>query len=339
LQATANRRSEKSDMPGTSPSVLIIRLDGIGDALALTPLLAALRERAIPTGVVLGPGNAQIFSARAAREVWSAPFHLRSSERSNLDAIARFGSELSQHGYTHALVATEDPGGYRLAAAMRAPVRVGFSNGWGKPFKSLWARALLTGTVHRSAGLDARAPHECDVLFSLGRSLLGDALPARDPAVLRPLVLDREPAPGDGVAFQVSDKWERIGIGLDDVVRLIAALGDARRLQLIAAESEGDYADRLSQAAGLPVRRFAALEPWKSAIAQSRAIVTPDSGALHVAGTIGTPVVAVFPPSRDVALQIARWAPWAAPYRSIVAAGDWPNRAATALHELLGAPV
>ena len=35
---------------------------------------------------------------------------------------------------------------------------------------------------------------------------------------------------------------------------------------------------------------------------------------------IGTPVVAVFPPSRDYALQVARWAPWAAPHR-IVRAG------------------
>ena len=33
-------------MPKGSPSVLIIRLDAIGDALALVPLLAALRRHA-----------------------------------------------------------------------------------------------------------------------------------------------------------------------------------------------------------------------------------------------------------------------------------------------------
>src|SRR5215472_4169797 len=36
--------TEATLMPQTSPSVLVIRLDAIGDALALTPLLAALRD-------------------------------------------------------------------------------------------------------------------------------------------------------------------------------------------------------------------------------------------------------------------------------------------------------
>ncbi|HKE36665.1 MAG TPA: hypothetical protein VKB39_04495, partial [Candidatus Baltobacteraceae bacterium] len=61
----------------------------------------------------------------------------------------------------------------------------------------------------------------------------------------------------------------------------------------------------------------------------------PDSGALHVAGFVGTPVVAIFPPERNYRLQVARWAPWAAPHRIVRADADWSARAADALAQLL----
>jgi ADP-heptose:LPS heptosyltransferase len=63
--------------------------------------------------------------------------------------------------------------------------------------------------------------------------------------------------------------------------------------------------------------------------------VTPDCGALHVAGMVGTPVAAVFPPNRQFALQVARWAPWAAPHRIVRAGNEWPSRTADALAQLL----
>ncbi|MGB6061510.1 MAG: hypothetical protein WBG27_07405, partial [Candidatus Aquilonibacter sp.] len=94
-------------MPQTSPSVLVIRLDAIGDALALTPLLAALRERAIPVDLVLQDVNAKIFSSRATRAVYVAPFTLRSSTPENRRSIAEFGAFLRRSAYTDVLVATE----------------------------------------------------------------------------------------------------------------------------------------------------------------------------------------------------------------------------------------
>lgn len=295
-------------MSGSSPSVLLIRLDAVGDALALAPLLAAFRERAIPVDLVLTERNRDAFAPGAVRRVLVDPA----------------GRQLREADYTHALVATEKPEGYRLARASGAPVRIGFENGWGKPLKTLWIRALMTSTVERSAGMDARAPHESAVLFELGRPLLGaSASPSRDPARLRPLVLAREPAPDPRIAFQVTDKWERLGIAFDDVVACARALGDAR---FIASSSERPYADRFAAATGADVERFATLEPWKEAIAAARALVAPDSGALHVAGMTGTPAVAVFPPQTQLALQTARWHPWAAPYRIVEARDGWPSR-------------
>ncbi len=323
-------------MPQTSPSVLVIRLDAIGDALALTPLLAALRERSIPVELVLRRVNAGIFSSRAARAVHVASFALRSSARENRRAIDEFAQRLSANPFTHILVATEDPSGYRLAHRIGAPVRVGFINGWGKPFKSLWARTLVNHVVVRSAGLDPAGPHESVVLFNLARSILGDdATPTHDSARLRSLIVEREPPRSSRIAFQVTDKWQRLGMSLKDVVTALQRTANAGEVHAIASENEADYARTVASESGMTVDRFSSLEPWKEAIAGARAIVAPDSGALHVAGMVGTPTVAVFPPIKDYALQTARWSPWAAPYRVIRADDGWPAQISRALRQLL----
>ncbi len=260
---------------------------------------------------------------------------LRSNARSNLERIERLGAELRAGGYTHVLVATEDPGGYRLAAAAGAPVRIGFADPLGKPLKALWSRRLLTQTIYRSAGLDRRAPHECEVLFTLGASLAGDERPTRDVAELRPLLLEHEPSPDERVAVQITDKWTRIGIPFDRVVEMIRRVASAGAPHLLSAASERAYAKEIATVTGLPVSLFDELRPWKDAIAAASAVVTPDSGALHVAGMTGTPVVAVFPSSRTFALQVARWAPWAAPHRIVRADQDLATRVADALLHLL----
>jgi ADP-heptose:LPS heptosyltransferase len=322
-------------MPKVSPLVLIIRLDAIGDALALTPLLAALRRHDVPADVVLRQVNAGVFASRAVRRIVTAEFELRSSDRSNLAGIDRLGAELRECGYSHVLVAAEDPGGYRLAGAVAAPIRIGFADPWGKPLKALWSRRLLTASAYRSAGLDRRAPHECEVLFRLGAALVGDERPTHEIGALRPLVLEREPPPDERVAVQITDKWERLGIASEDVVALLRRLAASGTPHLLSARAEAPYAERITLATGLAVTYFDALEPWKAAIGAATALVTPDSGALHVAGMTGTPVVAIFPPQRDYALYVARWSPWAAPYRIVRADEGWPTKAHDALAQLM----
>lgn len=317
--------------------MLIIRLDAIGDALALTPALAALRARGIETDIVLTSANAGIFAPGALRETFLAGFALRSDAPENLAAIERLGRTLRARRYTHAIVATEDPGGYRLAAAVGAPARVGFADPWSKPLKALWTRRLLTTHVYRSARLQSRSAHECVTLFRLFLPLLGNgAVPGRDARELRPLVLAAEPGRDDRVAVQITDKWERLGIPSVEVADLVRRLSGDGKLRLLAARSESAYAQPVADAAGIGIDFFDDMGSWKSAIAAAAAIVAPDSGAVHVAGTIGTPVVAVFPPQPRFASQVARWAPWAAPHRIVRADTGWPSRAVDALRSLRG---
>ena len=322
-------------MPEVSPSVLIIRLDGIGDALALAPLLAALRRRAIPVDIVLRRSNARAFAAAAARSIVIAEFQLRSNSTTNVAGIEELGRSLRAHGYSHVLVATEDPGGYRLAGAVAAPVRIGFTNGWGKPFKSLWVRRFLSAAVYRSAGLVRGTQHECEVLFKLGALLTADDHPTKDAAELRALVLEREPQPDERIAVQITEKWERLGIALEHVVELVRRLAASADLRLLSARAEAPYAERVAQATGAAIDYFDDVDEWKGAIGAAPALVAPDSGAMHVAGTVGTPVGGIFPPVRDFTLQVARWAPWAARHRIVRAGEGWPARATDALADLL----
>jgi ADP-heptose:LPS heptosyltransferase len=322
-------------MPDVSPSVLIIRLDAIGDALALTPAIAALRRRAIPVDVVLRPSNEHAFAAGAVRDVVVAGFAMRSNAPANVAEIERLGSELRARNYSHVLVATEDAGGYRLAHAVDAPVRIGFEDFRSKPLKALWSRRLLTQSIYRAARLTGATPHECETLFRLTALLVDDAAPARDVDLLRPLVLDAQPPQDDRIAVQVTDKWERLGIGFEAVVDLVRRLASAGELNLISSHNESSYAQRINAATDLPITYFDDTAKWKAAIAAAPAIVAPDSGALHVAGMIGTPIVAVFPDEPLFAARVARWAPWAAPHRVVRARAGWPALAVDALAQLL----
>lgn len=311
-----------------SPSVLLVRLDAIGDALTLVPVIAALRSHTFRIGAVLRPINAQIFSQRALDRI-----HLAGS-----CSAADLVKEIRSQHYGAALVATEKPEGYRLAYDARIPARVGFQNGWGKPLKSLWTRRMCTHTIFRTAGLDPRAPHECEVMFKLARTLIAEPEASRDARRLRPLVIDDEPPADERIAFQVTDKWRRLGASPEDIAELVRRITARHVVRFVAAEHEAGYADVFTRATGMHVETFAALAPWKNAIAAARAVVAPDSGAAHVAGMVGTPVVSCF--AREAfPLQSKRWAPWAAPHRILPIESAWPLIAADALEDLLsGSP-
>lgn len=301
--------------------MLIVRLDAIGDALTTVPLIAALRRRGLRVGIVLRKVNAGIFSTTAV-------------DRIHVAAEVPIVDEIRREGYDYALIPTEKPLAYRMALAAHIPVRVGFENGWGKPFKTLWVRRMCTETIHRTAGLDPRAPHECEVVFKLAHRLVPDAEPSRDPADLRPMVLERDPLPDDRIAIQITDKWERLGARTNDLVELIDRIAAEHSVRLIGSQSERAYCTILATQASRNVELFDEVGPWKDAIAASPALVAPDSGAVHVAGMTGTRVVACFAP-QNFMLQTSRWSPWAALHRIVKIEEPWPLVAADALGLLL----
>jgi heptosyltransferase-2 len=74
---------------------------------------------------------------------------------------------------------------------------------------------------------------------------------------------------------------------------LVGGAGDAETIQMITARVDREVARPIDLAGRTSLPELA------SVLAISRACVSNDSGAMHLAGAIGTPVVALFGPTRE----------------------------------------
>ncbi|MGA3038503.1 MAG: hypothetical protein ABSE64_13575 [Vulcanimicrobiaceae bacterium] len=316
--------------------ILLVRLDGIGDALACTPLIAALRSAGHELGIALTPRNSAIFARSTfawthvlERKPWPAHGH------ATKDMEATVASS-GQIGYDLALVASEEPDAYVLAQRC-AKRRVGFINGWEKPLKSLATRRFLDRAIVRPASAKRAREHEVETLFRLGEGLQGEPTPSRDAARLSPLVIDGTASRGANapIAVQLGPKWAVMGIErarLGEVVRELRRIAPMRLL--VSGEEAGEIRalrEFLDDAETIDVTVFdgeEGMRAWKRAIAEARVLVTTDTGAAHVAGMTGTPCVDLFPDVPWVRAEIVRWEPWAAPHTCLVAGRDAPIVAA-----------
>jgi ADP-heptose:LPS heptosyltransferase len=297
---------------------LIVRVDGIGDALCLVPLLCALRDAGHELGALLSTQNAQIFAPGVfvrthvlERIPW--PAHGSTLETYK---IARTQARLA--GYDVALIASEEPEAYRFAKEAGVAIRVGFVNGWEKPLKSLATRRLLTRSIVRPASARRAVEHEVETLFRLGDGWHDEPAATRDVRRLRRALVEDETEcrRDDRVALQIVPKaFARPKEGFAEIARTIAT---AYPVVVVGSSADRDIVHAAALAADAPALVFERVADWRDALLGMRAIVTPDSGAAHLAGMAGIPCVDLFPARRDVVLQTMRWAPWAAPSRTLI---------------------
>jgi ADP-heptose:LPS heptosyltransferase len=298
-------------------NVLLVRADGIGDALACAPLVAALRDAGHTVGAVLGTANAAIYAKRAFSRVHVLERIAWPRHGSTPASRARALAELRAERYDAALIASEEVDAYTLPRDAGIARRVGFVNGVEKPLKSLWARATLTSAVVRPASARRARRHEVEALFALGAGLHGERVPTRALRRLRPLVLDDDVAPHGAVVVQASSKLEAYGLGREGFAAIVRALA-AHGLRVLVVGEDAAFAGAVAEASGARSELGLDVVAWKARIAGARALVTPDSGAAHVAGMLGIPTVDCFPLGDATAFDIARWRPWAAPARTFV---------------------
>jgi ADP-heptose:LPS heptosyltransferase len=316
--------------------ILIVRLDGIGDALACTPLIAALRSAGHELGIALTQRNAAVFARPTfawthilRRNPWPAHGHAPSDIETMVTAALQIGYDL-------ALVASEEADAYVLARRS-AKRSVGFINGWEKPLKSLATRRNLDHAIVRSASAKRAREHEAETLFRLGEGLHDEAAPSRDPRRLSGLVVDglSARAADAPIAVQLGPKWTTMGIErarLGEIVRELRALGPVRLL--VSGEEAGEIRalrEFLDDTETIDATVFdgdEGMRAWKRAIAEARVLVSTDTGAAHVAGMTGTACIDVFPDVPWARAEIVRWEPWAAPHICLVAGRDAPVVAA-----------
>jgi ADP-heptose:LPS heptosyltransferase len=295
--------------------VLLVRADGLGDALVCAPLIAALRAAGHTLGIVLGTRNQDAFAPGTFAEVhvleripWPRHGSTPGSRRAAL-AAARAAR------YDIALIASEEVEAYRFARDARIPERAGFTNGWEKPLKSLRVAPWLTRAHVRPASAARERFHEVVTLFGLGRGLHGEPVPTRDLARLRPLLIGDPARPHGRVALQASAKFARAGLDAPAFVALARELRARGRSPLVLGD-DPVFARAIAEEAGVEAELGLDVAAWKAAIAGASALVTPDSGAAHVAGMLGVPCIDCFAPENGRAP--ARWSPWAAPFRTVV---------------------
>jgi ADP-heptose:LPS heptosyltransferase len=280
----------------------------------LAPLIAGLRAAGHRLDILLSESNRDVFAAGVFDATFSAPRNAWKTRNLQAD-FATLLTRLRTRRYDRALIATEEISAYRLARAADIPKRCGFENGWGKPLKTLLIRRLCTSTVYRPASL-REAVHEASVQYRLAQGLGAPAQPTRDLGALSPLFISDPPPRGATIALQAGIKWERLGLGDATLAGVLARLRRMGDVRVFVHPSEAAQAHALADAHDLPVDSFDGIEPWKRAIARARLLVTPDTGAAHIAGMLGTPTVDCFS-NKEYDLQIARWAPWAAPYETV----------------------
>lgn len=285
--------------------LLLVRLDGIGDALACTPLIDALRAAGHELGIALSDRNAGLFANQTARAIHVLERIPWPRHGSTPLSRARADAQIAAERYDAALIASEEPEAYELAA--RIPRRIGFVTGWAKPLKTLWARRRLSTALWRAARSERERAHEVEVLFRLGAPFVPAAEPAREPARLRRWIVAAAPPARAGVVVQLGAKWRTSGVDAATLGRAVTALRE-RGARFVAAPGERD-----AVAAALPdvaIEAPPSLRAWIDAIDRAGALVSVDTGAAHLAGMLGVPVVDVFP---DAAFehQTRRWRPWA----------------------------
>jgi ADP-heptose:LPS heptosyltransferase len=285
--------------------LLLVRLDGIGDALVCTPLIAALRAAGHDVNLVLSDRNAEIFApgvAGATHVLERIPWPRHGSTPLSR---ARAEAEIAAQRYDAALIASEEPEAYELA--LPVPQRIGFTTGWMKPFKSAWIKRRVTTAIKRAATVRGAQAHEAEILFELGRAYVTSP-PERDAAKLRPLIAGDVPVPARAdIVVQLGAKWNDSGVSAAVLARVTATLA-ARNARFIASPADVDA--MRSAFPALTIAAPVSTRAWIAAIDAAATVVTTDTGAAHLAGMLGVPVVDVFPdPHFDV--QTRRWRPWA----------------------------
>ena len=287
-------------------NILIIKLRHIGDVLLSTPVLRGLREAYADAQLTMwvNRGTEGVLAHNPdINEVLCL-------EKGDWNAQLKFVQMLRQRGFDCVIDLTDGDRSAVISLATGAPIRIGFNA------EHRW-RGLLYSTVAKPRPVDQ---HRVDY----------------DLCALRALGLDPKPGmPTVSVSTseeQVVEKWlQEHGLAGEDTPWLVLFQPGARySLKVWPPERFAQLADRLSdqfrcrillggdqrerevaeqvarKARCAPVvvaGKFSLLQ-FASLVKRCALFVGNDGGAMHIAATVGTPVVALFGPTYP-----QRWGP------------------------------
>lgn len=283
--------------PASLRRILVRLPNWVGDVCFAAPAIAALAAAA--------PGAAFVFAGRPGLRALAERFarfegYVDVTSEGGVLAVRTAARALRALGCDAALVIPRSMRAALAPALARIPVRVGFAaqgramllthavRGW-KPLR-LVHRSLYVAALLEPFGIDARvAPWAFEPpadALAWADGWLRDA-PGRTPG--RPVVAF-EP----GGAYGVAKRW-----GEDRYAELARRLvtRSVADVVLVGTADAAPLHARVATAAGVPVLRAAGatdLVQLGALLRRSSLLVTNDTGPMHLAAAIGTPVLALF---------------------------------------------
>ncbi len=292
-------------------SILVVRLDALGDTLLSTPAVKALTERYERVTVVTKPVGTPV-----------------------MRPLAHAVETLTGEKFDAALVFTEKRAGLRMASS--APVRVGFDPGWSQPLKTLWVKHALTHRVpfpndlRQDPGL-----HEVERYCKLVEALGGGPVDPGPLLLTVPPALKRKERAWMGehlgrtpVGVQLTPKW---GVPDEVLLRLMASLEGP--VLALYGPAERAWAEPIVKKAGVVGGFRPDLLEYAALLSNCRQLVSVDTGAVHVAAALGIPTVAVFPHKHHEHC-VRRWRPWKVEHRVVLHGEGLVERVGAASGEL-----
>jgi heptosyltransferase-3 len=274
--------------------ILVIRTDRVGDLILSTPFLSSLREQ----------------FPQAEITAWVAPYCEHVLARTGL--VDKIATSLPTGHFDLAISLAPRSESLKNTLASAAPVRVGYIY-HGRPLVRLLARRCLTHCDVVTVDPPSKVEHEVEHLDRMARTL---GLP---PSANRPLTLGMSYRRKDWSVLHLGDRWFTNGWGLEHIIRLCYGLESLGRLVITAGPREAE----LVAAGGFEefdLRTGLRFEEWCQLIGESRLLVSPDTGAVHVAAALQTPVVVAYEKETYDHCSV-QWSPWMVEYRAL-AKGD-----------------
>ncbi|MBI4341008.1 MAG: lipopolysaccharide heptosyltransferase II [Candidatus Omnitrophica bacterium] len=291
--------------------IVVIRLDRLGDVILSTPVVEALRRR-YPHAFI-----AMMVRSSCAEAVEGNPFlnevirYDKEGAHHHPWATARFARALRRFEFDTALILHPSNRSHWIAWLAGIPARIGYDR------KQSW---LLTHRLpHRKQeGVQHEAAYAAQMLEVFGIT----AVPLRPFVPVAPRAIEQVEAllaqasihSGEPLvaihpsASCVSKRWrpERFAAVAD---RLAAER--AVRLCLVAGSADAVYAQQVAHAMRQPAVNFAgrlSVAELAALLQRCRLLISNDSGPVHVAAAVGTPVVAIFG-RNQAGLSPKRWGP------------------------------
>lgn len=266
-------------------NVLVKAPNWLGDAVMALPVLRSLRT--------MDPGGRVTVLTRAAfADLYrGAPVdEVLIHERGGLGPFRRTVRELKKRGFDTAVVVPRSFSAAFVAFAAKIPRRIGYA-GRGRTL-------LLTDALPRPADRRHRVHEYHHLLSALGA-----------PPAVEPPRLELQPEAIAWAAQALPDgPWIGLNPGAtygaakqwfpDRFIQLAKRLSARARVAVVGGPAEAELGRRVAEAVGgVCLAGTTSVSQLAAAVARCRLFVTNDTGPMHVADAVGTPVVAIFGPT------------------------------------------